>query len=101
MLIRVFPPHQTWNISRDPDRYISWYPVIDSCIFFIASVSCLYFSQLCSYAARFSYLLTITTLLYWPVISVMTLTSSLLPAIAVLNIFASLEAFPGLQTKVS
>src|SRR3989338_2826846 len=41
------------------------------------------------------------TRLYWPVMSVMILTNSLLPTMDSLNNFASLEALPGLHTKMS
>src|SRR5678816_1016180 len=67
----ISPYYQTWYISREPVRYISWYPFMISLILFISSVFSLNFSQLFSYAVRFSNLLTIITLLYWPVISVM------------------------------
>src|SRR5947208_3672703 len=42
-----------------------------------------------------------TTLLYWPVMSVIIFTTSLLPDIASLKSFASFDALPGLQMKMS
>jgi len=38
--------YQTWNISLDPVRYISWYPFIASSIFFMVSGCSFIFSQL-------------------------------------------------------